>query len=739
MAKAVTYCRICEPLCGLTATVEGGVVTALRADREHPLSRGFACPKGIAMTEVQNDPDRVVHPLRRTPDGGFERVTWDDALSDIARRLDALRRAHGGDSIGWYFGNPATFSYSHPLWLNGFMRALGSPHLYSAGSQDTNSRFAASALLYGAPHLVPLPDIERTDFLLMLGANPLVSHGSLVSVPRIRERLNAIVKRGGRVVVGDPRRTETARAFEHLPVAPDGDAWLLLSLLNVIFQDGLADIDTCSRQVTGLAALRGLVRDFPPERTGPNSGVAAEAARKLAHDLAAAPRAVVYGRTGTCLGQHATLVAFLIDAVNAVTGNLDRPGGAIFGESPLPVDEIVRLSGLGTYGRTRSRVGGFPDVLGTFPAGIMAREITTPGPGRLRALIVSAGNPVLSVPGATALDAALDELDLLVCVDLYVGETARKADYVLPATTFLEREDFPLPFLQNYLTPYVTWTEAVVPPRGEARQEWEIIDELAARMGLGIGALAPQRLAHRAARRLGLRPSPRTMMDALLRSSPRGDWFGLRPGGLSIRKLRKNPHGIVLAEHQPTGRLRRRITHRDRRVHLAPDEIAAAIERLRTAPPAPADLPLRLIGLREPRSHNSWMHNVPSLMRARTQAARISPRDAARYGLTDGAPCEIASAHGTIRLPVLITDDVTPGVVVVPHGWGHEGGGWRVATANGGANVNVLASPDPGDLEKLAGMARLNGIPVRVGAVGRESNTEHIVSPSGRPVPDTEN
>ncbi|MEV5573686.1 molybdopterin-dependent oxidoreductase [Spirillospora sp. NPDC052269] len=734
MGEVVTYCRICEPLCGLTATVEDGVVTAIRADRAHPLSRGFACPKGIAMAEVQNDPDRVVQPLRRTPDGAFESVTWDEALGDIAWRLNALRREHGGDSIGWYFGNPATFSYTHPLWLSGFMRALGSPHLYSAGSQDTNSRFAASALLYGAPHLVPLPDIERTDILLMLGANPLVSHGSLVSVPRIRESLKGIVKRGGRVVVGDPRRTETARAFEHLPIAPDGDAWLLLSLLNVLFDDGLADIDTCVRQSRGLATLRALVRDFPPERTQAHSGVAPDAARRLAHDLAAAPRAVVYGRTGTCLGAHATLVAFLIDAVNAVTGNLDSPGGAIFGESPLPVDEIVKLSGLGTYGRTHSRIGGFPDVLGTFPAGIVADEITTPGPGRMRALIVSAGNPVLSVPGARALDAVLDELDLLVCIDLYVNETGRKADYVLPATTFLEREDFPLPFLQNYLTPYVTWTEAVVPPRGEARQEWEVIDELATRMGIGIGG-GPQRLAHR----LGLRPSPRLIVDMLLRSGPRGDRFGLRPNGLSLRKLQRNPHGIVLADHQPTGRLRSRITHPDRRVHLAPDEIVTEIERLQAAPPAPPHLPLRLIGLREPRSHNSWMHNAPSLMRARTHAARIHPQDAARHGLEDGTLCEITSAHGTIRLPVTITDEVTPGVVAVPHGWGHEGGGWRVANANGGANVNVLASPEPDDLEKPAGMARLNGIPVKVVPVGRESNMEDAGARSGRPITDTVN
>ncbi|MGI5163379.1 molybdopterin-dependent oxidoreductase [Spirillospora sp. CA-253888] len=712
--QATTYCRICEPLCGLTATVRDGELLELRPDRDHPLSSGFACPKGIAMTEVQNDPDRVLRPLRRRPDGGFDEVGWDEALADIARRLRRLR----GDEIGWYFGNPATFSYSHPLWLNGFMRALGSPHLYSAGSQDVNNRLVASALLYGSPALVPIPDLKRTDLLLMLGANPLVSHGSLITAPRIREELSAIVRRGGRVVVADPRRTETARAHEHLPVAPDGDAWLLLSLLNVLFEERLVDERACTRQATGAATLRRLSAGFPPERTEARSGVPAATARALARDLAAAERAVVYGRTGTCLGRYGTLTAFLIDAVTLVTGNLDRPGGAIFGAAPMRTDELLRLSGLATYGKTRSRVGGFPDVLGTFPAGVMAEEITTPGPGRMRALVVSAGNPLRTVPGTAALDAALDRLDLLVCIDLYVTETGRKADYVLPATTFLEREDFPLPFLQNHLTPYVTWTEPVVAPRGEARQEWKIIDELARRMGLGIGALWPQRLAHR----LGVRPSPRLLVDALLRTGPRGDRYGLRRGGLSLRKLREAPHGVVLAEHQRTGTLRRRILHRDKRVHLAPQEITDEIARLSAAPEPPADLPLRLIGLREIRSHNSWMHNAPALMRGRrAHTARISPEDAAAHGLADGDRCRIASAHGSVELPVRVTDEMTPGTVAVPHGWDHEGG-WRVANAAGGANVNALASPDPGDLEPLAGMAHLNGIPVALARA--EAGTE---------------
>ena len=709
-SQVITYCRICEPLCGLVATVEDGTVTQLRPDRDHPLSKGFACPKGIAMAEVQNDPDRVLHPLRRRPDGEFEQVSWDEALEDIAGRLSRLRAEHGGDSIGWYFGNPAAFSYSHPLWIAQFMAALGSPHLYSAGSQDTNNRFAASALLYGSPVLVPIPDLRRTDLLLMLGANPLVPHGSLITAPRIKDELAAIERRGGRVIVVDPRRTETARLHEHLPILPEGDVWLLLSLLQVIFAEGLADEAAIARQARGAQTLRRLVAAFPPERTERRSGVPAAAVRELARDLAAAERAAVYGRIGTCLGRFGTLTAFLIDALCLVTGNLDREGGAIFGRSPLHVDELLRLSGKGTYGKTFSRVGGYPDVLGTAPAGVMAEEITTPGPGRLRALLVSGGNPLLSVPGGERLAAAFERLELLVCIDFYLSETAAKAHYVLPATTFLEREDLPLPFLQNYLVPYITWTEPVVAPRGQARQEWEIIEDLARRMGLGLGALPLQRLAHR----LGVRPTPRMLADLLLRTGRRGDLFGLRRDGLSLRRLRRFPHGLVLADHHEAGTLRRRIVHRDKRVHLAPPEIIGEFRRLQRAPEPPPELPLRLIGLRELRSHNSWMHNAPSLMRGkRTHRVRVNPKDAAACGLRDGALCRVVSAHGSVELPVEITDEMTEGVVAVPHGWGHRGG-WRVANAAGGANVNALASADPGDLEPLAGMAHLNGLAVRL-------------------------
>ena len=359
--EKVTYCRVCEPLCGMIATVDDGELVKVRPDPDHPLSAGFACPKGIAMAEVQNDPDRVLFPQRRRPDGSFERVTWDEALDDIGSRLKAIVDRDGGEAVGWYMGNPGAFSYSHPLWVKGFLDALGSPHSYTASSQDVSNRFAASWFLYGSPFIVPIPDLERTDFLLVVGANPLVSHGSVLSAPRIKDQLHAITDRGGRVVVVDPRRSETARAFEHVAIDPDGDAWLLLSMLEVIFAEGLEDRSALERQTRGSRALRALVADFPPEATEARSGVSAREVRRLAQDLAAAKRAAVYGRTGSCLGRSGTLVSFLLDALNAVTGNLDREGGAMFGDPPVDFSKIADLVGLGTYSKVRSRVGDLPE------------------------------------------------------------------------------------------------------------------------------------------------------------------------------------------------------------------------------------------------------------------------------------------------------------------------------------------------------------------------------------------
>jgi formate dehydrogenase len=472
--------------------------------------------------------------------------------------------------------------------------------------------------------------------------------------------------------------------------------------------------------VRGVEALEQRARDFPPERSEEVTGVPAARVAELARAFAQAPSAAAYGRTGTCLGRFGTLVAYLLDALNAVTGNLDRPGSAVFGRPPIALDEIAEKAGLATYGKVRSRIGGFPDVIGNLPATLLPQEITTPGERQIRAFFVSAGNPVLSVPDGAALEQALAGLDLMVALDFYVTETSRHADYILPATTYLEREDVPVALMGFFSTPFMQVTEAVVRPRGEARQEWRVIDDLSRRIGVAPYSLRPLRgLA-----RLGIRITPRRLIDAILRLGPAGDLFGLRPSGLSLAKVARSPHGVVLDDQIATNVLPDRLRHSDKRVHVGDGEALAEIERLASANGASPDFPLRLIGLRELRSHNSWMHNAPLLMRGgRTQALRMHPADAEAADLVDGDLALLRSESGFVEVPVTVTDEMTPGTVALPHGWGHRGG-WRLANDAGGVNVNQLAPSDPASLERLAGMAHLNGIPVRVEAVSQSPGSE---------------
>lgn len=730
MAELETFCRICEPLCGLTATVEDGKLIALRPSKQHPISQGFACPKGLAMHEIVNDPDRLLHPLRRkagVPPGqarpeDFERVSWDTALDGIAARLRRVIDEHGGHAVGAYVGNPAFFSYSAPMWMQGFLDALGSKHLYTPGSQDTAARFAASALLYGTPFTIPLPDLYRTDFLLMVGANPLVSHGSMVNAKRLPYAVRDIPRRGGRLVVVDPRRTETAKIGEHVPIRPDTDAWMLLAMLNVIFTEGLQDDAAIERQSTGVAALRRMCADHTPESTEARTKVPAETVRRLARDLAAAPSAAVYGRCGSNRGRHGTLVAFLLDALNIVTGNLDRPGGNIVAGSPIPRAFTKHID---TYGARHTRVGGYPDAFGQMCSAVIGKEMLTPGEGQMRAFFTIAGNPLLTAPNGAEIARGIEQLDLYVAVDLYISDTALYADYILPATTFLEREDTNLITQTFHLTPHLEWTDPVVPPPREARQEWQIIDQIADRLGVVPSSNPVMRFL---GKRFGLRPSPEKLIDLAVRLGSRGDLFGLRRGGLSVAKLRALPGGVTLADHQPTGLLAKRVRHRGGKVRLDPPQIVAEANALGRRHPDDDRYPLLLIGLREIRSQNSWMHNSPKLMAGdRRHAARVNPKDAAQVGVADGELIRISSKTGSIELPARVTDEIIEGTVAVPHGWGHFGG-WTVATANAGTNVNLLASSEFSDIERLAGMALLDGIPVRIDRVEQSPDPAGLVA-----------
>ncbi|MET0900541.1 MAG: molybdopterin-dependent oxidoreductase [Mycobacterium sp.] len=729
--QKVTFCRICEPLCGMIATVDDGRLVTLRPDKDHPLSAGFACQKGIAFTDVVNDPDRVTTPLRRGP-GGFEPVSWDEALDDIAKRLLTIRRKYGSGAIGWYFGNPAAFSYSHLMSVLPFIKALGRrTHLFTASSQDTSNRLLASQFLYGTPMAVPIPDLMRTDLLVMLGSNPVVSHGSFLTTPRIKDRMHDIVKRGGRVVVVDPRRTETAAQFEWLGIVPDGDAYLMLSVLQVLFAEGLVKLDQVAAQADGVAWLQEQCEPFTPEATQTRTGIEPGIVRTLARDLAATPRAAVYGRFGTCVGRNGTLTAYLIDVVNLLSGCLDTQGGSVFGSLGVP-GERAAMAVLGaalrrSYRRKRTRVGNLRPVIGAEPAALMAKEISVPGAGQIRALFVSAGNPVLSVPNGNELEKAVAGLDLMVGLDLYVNETTAHCDYVLPVTTMYERDDFAVTFQAFQTTPFRQATEAVIAPRGQARPEWEIVDELARRLAPGVPVFA----AVAAARRLaGRRWRPRPLADLIIRLADGGDRFGVRRSGLTFKRLiERYPHGAVVAPYLTTGVLRDVVVYRGGRMRLAHHDIKAEIAAL-AARPVPESYPMRLIGKREPRSENSWMHNSPSLTGPllkrgdHIQRAVMHADDAAALGIADDDLVSVESPYGEIAVPVTLTGDIVRGTIAVPHGWGHKGtGGWQLANRAGGVNVNHLTSSDPGDVESLAGMAWLTGIPVRVRPMSSPGST----------------
>ncbi|CAA0094947.1 Thiosulfate reductase molybdopterin-containing subunit PhsA [Mycolicibacterium vanbaalenii] len=718
-----TFCRICEPLCGMIATVEDGKLVALRPDKEHPLSSGFACQKGIAFTEVVNDPDRVTTPLRRTVTG-FEQVTWEEAMADIATRLSSVLRDHGSGAVGWYFGNPGAFSHAHVFSALGFIKGLGRrTHFFTASSQDTNSRLMASQLLYGTPISVPIPDLYRTDLLVVMGANPVVSHGSFLTAPRIKDSMHDIVRRGGRVVVIDPRRSETAAQFEWRGIVPDTDAHLLLSLLQVMFSEGLVDAGQIDAQADGLEWLRGLAAPFTPEAAQAHTGIEPDVVRGLARDLVATPRAAIYGRLGTCAGRYGTLTSYLIDVVNLVAGNLDKPGGSVFGSLGLPGQRWVNMA-MGAllrrnYRRKRSRIGGFRSVIGSEPAALLAKEILTPGERQIRALFVSAGNPVLSVPNGGELEDALESVELSVALDFYLTETTSHCDYVLPVTTMYERDDFPLTFQAFQATPFRQATEAVVAPVGQARQEAEIVGDLMRRLSSHSPVFRTVAATATLLKRFGVEPSLRLLADGIIRVIDGGNRFGLRRGGLTFGRLtRSHPHGKVLASELRTGVLKQAVGYPRGRIQLVHHDIAEQIAML-FGGAHPEAFPLRMIGMREPRSENSWMHNSPLLMRGdRRQHGLISVDDAADLNIGDGEEVQVSSPYGQITLPVTVTKDIMPGVIALPHGWGHKGtGGWRLANQAGGANVNQLTSSDPVDVESLSGMAWLTGVPVRVDAL----------------------
>jgi anaerobic selenocysteine-containing dehydrogenase len=706
-----TFCGICEASCGLIATVDDETVTALRPDPDHPSSKGFACIKGLSFHAVVDDPDRVTRPMRRLPSGEFAPASWDQALDDIGARLREVRTRYGTESIGVAWGNPVAWNFTGSLAVTGLAAALKTKHHYASASIDVNNYWAAADLMFGATTVNLLPDFAHTDFALIVGANPVVSHGSLVTTGRIRDVLREIPKRGGRVVVVDPRRTETARLFEHVAIRPGADAWLLGAVLRVLLDERLVNLDEIGRRCSGLDELKELAGYFDLNRAAAETGIPAGTIADLARSLAAAPSAAIYGRCGASLGRYSTLTKFLLDTLAIVTGNLDRRGGMVFPYPMVDLDGMAAALGLASRGRWTTRVDGAPEINGTAPLACLPAEITTPGPGQLRALITMSSNLVTSAPDSVTTSAALQQLDVMVALDPYLTETSRHADWVLPPALWLEREQIPI-FTQGQTTePNAHWVAPVVPPRGEAREDWWIIDQIARRLGLAASSAPGAQLLAK----LGIRQTPMAAMDMLLRTGPHGDRFGLRRKGLSRKKLMATDGAVALADRCPVGVLTDKVRTPDKRIRLGHPELITEAERM-AADKGPEDFPLRLFTIRELRSHNSWLHNVPRLMSGDRRCRAFVHPDTAATAEVSGGEVSISSQWGRIEVPVEIDDAIAVGAVGLTQGWGHAGG-WSLAVAAGGASYNTLTPSGADQVDRPSGNAFFNGIPVSIAPV----------------------
>ena len=740
---AYRTCPLCEALCGLELTIDdSGAVTRVRGDKNDPLSKGFICPKGATLGRLDGDPDRLDAPLLRGPGGGHAPAAgWDEAFEAVRRGIRDVIERYGKDAVAIYVGNPTAHSIAGPLYSSAVIKALGTRNVYTASTADQMPKHVSCGYMFGDPLAIPVPDLDRTDHLLMLGANPLESNGSLCSAPDFPGRIKAIRARGGKVTVVDPRRTRTAGlADEHVFIRPGTDAYLLMALVRTLFDEDLDSVPPhLAGRVNGLDDLRALAVDFTPERVAPITGIPADVIRRMARELAAAERAAVYGRIGTCTQAYGTLNSWLVDVLNVLTGNLDREGGAMFPRAAhVPVYRRRRPF---TTGRWRSRVRGLPEVNGELPVATLADEIETPGEGRIRALITIGGNPVLSAPNGARLDTALAGLDFMVSVDPYLNETTRHADVILPPPRPVQTPHYDLALLKFTVRDYVRYSPAAEPLPAGRPAETEILARLAVLVAGQDGdpaALDEMVIASTLAKAVTVPGSPvhgrdpdelRKMLtedgpaslteqriDMMLRLGPYGDGFGADPEGLTLARLRDgHPHGLDLGPLKP--RLDEVLCTASGNIELCPPSFAADADRLRAALEAggadrgPGEM--LLIGRRHLRSNNSWLHNVPELVRGtNTCTLQLNPADADRLGIGGGDRVRVVSRAGSLEAVAEPTDTVMAGVVSLPHGWGHDRPGTRTAVAARNAGISVNLVTDETEIDPLSGTAVFNGVPV---------------------------
>lgn len=708
-------CSLCEAMCGLAFEVEDNRVVEVRPDGDDVLSHGFVCPKGMAIPAVQDDPDRLRGPVRRTASGTFEPISWDEALDLAGERLNAIRSQHGADALGMYIGNPVVHNHGALTIRAGLMKALGTKNAFSAGSQDTSPRFATSYYLYGSSFSTPVPDVDRTDYFLCIGANPYVSNGSFLTAPNMRGRMRAIVERGGKTVIVDPRLTETAKdASEYIAIRPGSDAAFQLALVQVIVAEGLVARDSIDASTTGWPEIEKRLAAFTPEKVAAHTGIDPETTRRIAREFATARTAAAYTRIGVCNNEFGTLASWATDVLNIAAGRLGAIGGSMFPTPAVDTALVLEATNADGHARWHSRVRKLPETLGDLPAAVMAEEMETPGPGQIRGFLTFAGNPVLSVPNGRRLAAALAELDFMVSIDLYVNETTRHADLILPPAWGLADDHIDVVFSNVSVTNVARWSPPVVKPAPDEKADWEILHELIQRLGGGPAGQPILDGFYKLAGYFGYRWTPTKTLDLLLRVGTYGDKFLPWSDGLNMKKLAEHPHGVDLGPMEEG--IQHRIRHKDRRAHLAPQPFLDALDGYASAvEDVPDSDELLLIGRRELRTCNSWMHNVPALVAGRDRCVLyVHPDDAARAGVRDGDEAVLESRVYTGNLRVMVTDDVRPGVVSLPHGWGHtEAAPWQqVAGSHPGVSINDWT--DDERTEGVVGQSILNGVPVRL-------------------------
>lgn len=746
-------CHLCEAMCGVAIEVQDGHITSIKGDENDPLSHGHICPKAVALQDLHEDPDRLKKPIRRT-DSGWQEMEWNEAFDLVASRLHKIRKEHGRNSIGVYLGNPNVHNHGSMIATMPFLRSIGTQNRFSATSNDQLPHMLASLDMFGHQILFPIPDIDRTDLFICIGANPMASNGSLMTVPDFRGRLKALKNRDGKMVVVDPRRTETGKlADEFHFIRPGSDALLLMAMVHTLFDENLVDLGHAEAWTKDVDLLRLASLTFTPEAVSGHTGIDPGDIRGLARQLATTRKAALYTRMGTSTQAFGGVATWLAYCLNILTGKLDATGGVMFTQPAIDLIALGSLSGQqGHFGKRYSRVKHLPEFAGEYPSSTMADEILTPGEGQIKAFVTVAGNPVLSNPNGGRLDQALEGLDFMVSVDYYLNETTRHADVILPPTAALERSHYDLIFSMFAVHNVAKYSEALFKAGDDTRHDWQILLELAHRLEKQRKGRLPLRteLGWRAFKKMG----PDTILDLLLRSGPYGADLGagrslvqpavdlvmdilpdrhpLRglaklsplnrhwqdlPKGLSLKALREKPSGVDLGALRPC--MPGRLFTRDGKINLAPRRYLNDLDRLHALLKTPASDDLQMIGRRHVRSNNSWMHNSQRLVKGKDRCTlMMHPKDAARCGLQAGDSAEIASTAEEVRhrivLAVEITDDIMPGVVSVPHGWGHhrEGTGQSVAAAHAGASLNDVLSDQQTD--PLVGTSVLNGQKVTV-------------------------